>query len=186
MKTLLSLAIILSFVLSIRAQNPIPSNTVNLSGTASFSSQSYDEGDDNRDVLFLNPQVGYFIIDNLSFGLSVNYERISLNSYSTADWGVGPFIRYYLNFDKANPFISVGYNYCENENLVVDENTTVNQYVFSGGLDYFITDNVALEAILSYRLNNHKLPEAYSVYYKNLEIKSKTFMIGVGFNIFLN
>ncbi|MBU0558452.1 MAG: outer membrane beta-barrel protein [Bacteroidota bacterium] len=179
------LSVFLFLSVSVIAQSPISQGTINLNGNLSFSSQSYEEGDDNRNNLSLNPQVGYFFFDNISFGLSLSYNRISLGSVSNTNWGIGPSIRYYFEVEKVKPFVSIGYLYTETFNSSNDDKWKGNQFNFTGGIDYFITKNVALESTISYNINNDKLPESYKGLYKSLDQKSNTFQVGVGINFFI-
>lgn len=179
------ISVILFLSVSILAQSPIAKGTINLNGSLSFSSQSYEEGNDNRNILTLNPQIGYFFFDNISFGLLLSYNRISLGSFSNTNWGIGPSIRYYFEVEKVKPFVSIGYLYTETLNSSNDDKWKGNQFSFTGGIDYFITNNVALESSISYSINNDKLPESYKGLYNSLDQKSNTFQVGVGINFFI-
>ncbi len=179
------LFVFLLLSVSIMAQSPISKGTFNLNGNLSFSSQSYDEGDVNRNVLSLNPQVGYFFYDNISLSLSMNYDRISLGDASNTNWGIGPNLRYYFDLEKVKPFFSLGYFYTETTTSGNDNKWKGSQLSFGCGLDYFISKNVALESIVSYNINNDTLPDSYKSLYKSLEQKSYIFKIGVGINFFL-
>ena len=183
MKTTIFFALCIS--VSLFAQSPTSKGTINLNGNLSFSSQSYEEGNDNTNVLTLNPQVGVFLIDNLSLGLSLSYDRISLGSSSNTNWGIGPNLRYYFNSENVKPFLSIGYSYTETFTSLNDDKWKGHQFILGGGLDYFIARNVALETTVSYKFNTVTIPESYNAFYRNLEQKSKTFLIGIGINFFL-
>lgn len=110
----------------------------------------------------LNPQVGYFIQDNIAIGgivnLGVDYKK---NSGTTVTYGVGAFGRYYVSskqmqllkhtrfFGEANIGIS-------GENNKVDgspSRTTNGLGIGIGpGISYFITPNIGLEALAKYNL----------------------------------
>ena len=82
-----------------------------------FSSMKYksdsDEGDAEKIRTFnLSPRAGYFIIDNLTAGLDIN---LSVMSFGTGEdkesmtaLGFGPFLRYYIPFEKIAPFFELG------------------------------------------------------------------------------
>lgn len=180
-----TLFFVLFLSVSVMAQSPISKGTINLNGNLSFSSQSFEEGNENRNVLILNPHIGYFFADNISFGLSLSYNRISLGSASNTNWGIGPNLRYYFALENVKPFVSIGYLYTETFNSSNDDKWKGSQFRITGGLDYFITKNVALESTISYNFNNDKLPDSYKGMYKSLDQKSNTFQIGVGINFFI-
>jgi hypothetical protein len=172
---------------SIFAQSPIQKGTINLNGNISFSSQSYGDMDDgrnllllnsdDREVLLLNPQVGYFFIDNISLSLSLDYSRYSQGGVTNTNWAIGPSIRYYFDLEEIIPFLSISYSYTEEFNSY-DYKVIGSQFGITGGSDLFITRNVALETTISYLFNNDRLPES-------LDQKSNTILIGIGINIFI-
>ena len=181
-----TLLFVLFLSAAVLAQSPISKGTINLNGNLSFSSQSYEEGDVNRNVLTLNPYIGYFFADNFSFGLSLSYNRISLGSASVTDWGIGPNLRYYFEVENVKPFISAGYSYTKTFFSSNDDETRHgSQISIAAGVDYFITNNVAIESIVSYNFNNDRLPDSSKGMYKSLDQKSNTFQIGVGINFFI-
>lgn len=180
-----SVFIVFLFSTSLIAQTPMEKGTISLNGSLSFSSQSYDGSNDNRNILMLNPQAGYFIAENFSLGLSLSYVNYSLGSTSSTEWGIGPSLRYYLTSEKVKPFFSLGYGYTKSSSSSNDDKWIGTQFIITAGLDYFIIKNVALETIASYSFNNEKLPDSYKSFYKNIDQKSKTFMIGVGLNYFI-
>ena len=186
MRAMLSIVLLLLFVSVNSAQGPIPKGTFNLDGTISFTSTSSDGRDDSRNSFQLNPQVGYFIIDNLSFGLSVTYSTTSIGDNSTYHWAVGPAARYYLNLDKIYPFIGLGYSFSEMSFLNEVENIKSNQLTFSGGFDVFITESVAIETLLSYMMETQTFPDGFYLFNSSEnEAKSKTIFFGVGINVFI-
>ncbi len=143
-------------------QNILPAKTINLNGSLSFSTESSNDGCDRGNVLSLNPQFGYFFIDNLS--LSVNFDRISVGGVSSTNWGIGPSLRYYLPLDKAIPFLSLGYNYTRSSYSSLNNNITGNAFLISGGVDYFLAKNAAIETIITYSHTNLNLPSSFGLF----------------------
>lgn len=182
---LVSVLFVFLFSFSLIAQTPLEKGTISLNGSLSYSSQSYDGSDDSRNILMLNPQAGYFIAENFSLGLSLSYINYSLGSASSTEWGIGPSLRYYFPTEKVKPFFSLGYGYTKSSNSSNDDKWVGTQFIITAGLDYFIVKNVALETIASYSFNNEKLPDSYKSFYRNMDQKSKTFMIGIGLNYFI-
>ncbi len=184
MKTLLTSSLLLLIVSISFAQGPIKQGTFNLGGTLSFSSQSSDEDYNDFETILLNPQVGYFFVNNFSLGLSIIYQKVSVDENSESDWGIGPNARYYFVFDKVNPFLGIGYSYAETSRGSSNYKITSDKIIFNGGLEIFITNSVAIETLLSYMINEIKYPEA-NLSGKDLILKSKTIYFGVGLNIFI-
>lgn len=180
-----SVFIVFLFSISLLAQTPMEKGTISLNGSLSYSSQSYDGADDSRKILMLNPQAGYFVAENFSLGLSLSYINYSLGSASSTEWGIGPSLRYYFPAEKVKPFVSLGYGYTKSSHSSNDDEWVGTQFIITAGLDYFIVKNVALETTMSYSFNNERLPDSYKSYYKSLDQKSTTFLIGVGLNYFI-
>ena len=100
------------------AQSPIKAGTVALGGSINYS-HSGDEVNSNtgyrngsysssysNNILSLSPEASYFVSDNLSVGLSLNYSIQEISFSSSPNSGgtsyrdatsfrVGPFVRYY-------------------------------------------------------------------------------------------
>jgi hypothetical protein len=188
----IALIIMLVFAQSLFAQLPIKKGTVNISGNLSYMSQETMDPDHNKNVLLLSPQVGYFIIDNLSLNLSVDYSYESSvsdiygNDYNSTKYGIGPNVRYYFDLNKIKPFLSFGYLFTKK----IASNGNSKEYpgqqlLIIGGIDYFITNNIALETNISYRIVVAKEP-TYPIDGEHTAYRSyNTILIGVGINIFL-
>jgi outer membrane protein len=184
MKSIL-LLFVLSISISVFAQSPIAKGTIGLNGNLSFSSQSYENSDPSLSILTINPQASYFIVNNISIGLAVNYERKSIGSSST-NYGIGPSLRYYFSLEKLYPFISLGYSFTKSFNSNNDDTFNGNQYIITGGISYFLAKNVAIETSVSYKIDRYTLPDSYRSYYKDLVLKSNIIMVGVGINFYIH
>ena len=167
---------------SLYAQSPTSQGSITLNGNLSFSSQSYEDRNDNRNALLLNPQAGYFFVDNFSVGLSLNFQYLSFGNNDATSWGIGPNLRYYFNTESIKPFVSVSYAYMQGGIFGSNYDRTGNGFTFAGGLDYFIVKNVAIETTVSYQIENLELPgELYS----NTSKTNTTIQFAVGINFFL-
>ncbi|HET9504883.1 MAG TPA: hypothetical protein VFO93_15170 [Hymenobacter sp.] len=100
------------------AQSPIKAGTVALGGSINYSHSS-DEVNSNtgyrngsysssysNNILSLSPEASYFVADNISIGLSLNYSIQEISFSSSPNFGgtsyrdatsfrIGPFVRYY-------------------------------------------------------------------------------------------
>jgi outer membrane protein len=162
------------------AQSVIERGTFSINGNISFTSNQEETSDLNSTLFIFNPRFDYFIIDNLSLGLSLNYQHSSFSNFSSSRKGIGPSLRYYFNMPAVKPFLGVGYAYA-------DDNTSIiyNNMIMNAGVDYFLTDDVAIETILSYTISNVKYPQDYEMFYSDLKTTRKSLSIGLGINIFL-
>ena len=180
MKTIVVLLILVSA--SLFAQSPISKGTIILNGNLYYSSQSYDNLDISYTTFRINPQVGYFIINNLALDLDLSYEKIDIG-IDISRYGIGPNLSYYFDFEKFFPFVSIGYSFTSSSQDGNDFKQTGNQYILGAGISYLITKNVAIEASLNYKFD--KEDRDYSEFYSDETLKSKIIMFGIGFNFYL-
>ena len=167
-------------------QSLLEQGTFSINGNISFTSYYEKNSENNSTVFIFNPSFDYFLIDNLSIGLTLNFRNTSLGEYSNSNWGIGPSLRYYFNAGKSiKPFTGVGYSYATENATYSMEDFKYNNIILNAGVDYFLTDNVALETIISYTFINLKLPNDYRTYYQELDVTRKSLSVGLGVNIFL-
>jgi hypothetical protein len=185
MKTLLTFLLLFLFVSIGFSQEKLSKGTINLGGTLSFSSTSYDGSDYSYDVLLLKPQVGFFIVNNFSIGLETKYERMSFGEdNASGEWGIGPAFRYYFYLENINPFIGIGVFYSERDLGDEYENYQYYDFNFSGGFDVFIAENVAIETLFNYGIKNTINPEANRPNVNTAE-KLRILFLGVGIIVFI-
>lgn len=127
----------LSQVVSAQAVNQ---GALMLGGSASFTSTSIKDVDGSNTDIRFNPNIGYFIADDLAIGLGLDV----VNGNDNTDLGLGPFVRFYFAdaiFVQANVGLGLG------DNEFVD---------FEVGLGYswFLNNSVAIEPKLFYRNHN--------------------------------
>src|SRR5688500_465583 len=65
-------------------------------GSAGFQSQSYKDVDGSSTTIFLNPNLGYFIADDLAIGLAVGFTSVSDDVVDASYFSLGPFVRFYF------------------------------------------------------------------------------------------
>jgi hypothetical protein len=117
----------------------------------------YNVGSDYRQFYTsINPQAGYFLVDNFALGTRLPLSGSTSPGFRTYTLGIGPFIRYYVGesrirfFGEAQANLNYGYQF--NEYAIGDETTNELYIVYGAGLGlaYFITPRVGLEAMLGY------------------------------------
>jgi hypothetical protein len=104
----------------------------------------------------VKPNIGYFVIDKLAFGINSNINKIkneNLNLFYT-DFNIGPYARYYfLNPTKnvnilAEVAYQVGYDFATASNKL-----SKNTFTFSGGPVIYFNTTVGLEFLINYSAN---------------------------------
>ncbi|GAA3942382.1 hypothetical protein GCM10022209_42240 [Chitinophaga oryziterrae] len=109
----------------------------------------------------LNPKLAYFIKDDLAIGGYVNFGLSTSNGAgSDVNYGVGALARYYvhdkntekLEFSKRARFFVEANAGFGGQNPASGASTNGVQLGVGPGLSYFITPNVALDALLKYDL----------------------------------
>jgi hypothetical protein len=136
-----------------------------IGGSLGFSSSTTPApyGNYNYTLVSIAPKAGYFLIDRLAAGLTVNtsfshshYDNTVINPSTFHDeiYGVGPFVRYYfLPAQKmANILLEVSdqYNWIS---VSQEANSHQNSYGFAAGPAIFLNPSVALECTLGYTWN---------------------------------
>lgn len=127
-----------------------------LGGTASISYTS--QKPTHVFSVSLNPNFGYFIINNLMLGFGLGIGISSDNTASdhknrfTISSTFTPTVRYYFLKEKLKPFVFGRFGYTSSTSIH-DGNIKNRDGITGGGgigLDYFVAKNVALECTLGY------------------------------------
>lgn len=152
---------------------PTDSGSITLSGCAYILSQGGDMlGDDRSTVIRVNPSIGYFIIQNLAIGGTIDYYNISHSGDSNSSWGLGPKVSYYFGNrnTKLFPFISGSCSYTE-----WIDNLSRTNFIFTAGIASMIAKNVAITGSVYY-LNE-------SIKYEDESDSSSGNTIGLSFGV---
>ncbi|MHB8339222.1 MAG: hypothetical protein ACYDEE_17540 [Ignavibacteriaceae bacterium] len=177
-------------------QDALKKGIYNLSGSISYSySKStsssnepyYNSGIANikETYISMTPSFSYFIMNNLSIGGSISYyyaeTEISLSNTTnpssvfpksiSRNFGIGPSIRYYFSGNIIVPFLGISDFYSKNINSKQEGNI----FTAVGGINYFLSNSVALEPFLSYSLSTYNKPNE----------NTNTFSIGFRINYFI-
>jgi len=144
-KTTLILFIMLCILEGIYAQT-VGKGAWMLGGAVGFSSTKVEDAEESTTHLYLTPNVGYFIMDDLAIGLDIQFYSESSDGESESNFGFGPYARYYV----ADPiFLQVGY--------ALDASPFDSQLFQSGGgstfhasvgYSWFLGNGVAIEPSL--------------------------------------
>jgi opacity protein-like surface antigen len=168
-------------------QKALNKGSFSISGSVQYSSNS---SSDNLNHSFqdnnftFSPQFVVFVADHFSIGAVINYNSSnqSINSNNASDMSnlsFGPSFRYYFYVKEFNPFIETSFNiYLP----VLQSSNSDNFYGINlkGGIDYFLSESVAVEPSLSYSYSSNNLFETGS----NDSIINE-FAIDIGINYFI-
>ena len=178
------------------SQDALKKGVYSLSGSISYSysksTSSLDEPYYNSGVnniketyISMTPSFSYFIINNLSIGGSISYNyaetevslsnnvnpSITIPKSISRNFGIGPNIRYYFGGKLIVPFLGVSDFYSKDVNSKQEGNI----FTAEGGINYFLSNSVALEPFLSYSLKA----------FNNPNTNTNTFSIGFRINYFI-
>lgn len=156
MKKLYTFFLVLIICTTANAQ--IQDGAIMAGGNLGFTSAS------NFNTFYLNPKIGYFFAKNVAAGLDFSY----YNPGSLVS--VGPFLRGYLTFSDFSVFGHTRMVYSSGKDRVG------NAFGFGigPGLGYFISDNVAIEAVAEYFI-----PQLS-------ETSANRFTTNIGFQVYFN
>jgi hypothetical protein len=161
----------------------------------------------NRYSFSFRPQFGYFIIDNLSLGITPHFgvtkskteSRYTPNDDSKSNnFGLGIGIDKYFGAGQVLPFIgaTIGLTKSKREHYVyymdpgdtdwtqekMNESQLFTHLTFKGGVAYFVNDKVSINLLLDYdfRIIYEKVNSG-----ETGKIKSHDIYLGTGISIFL-
>lgn len=111
-----------------------------------------------------SPSVGYFIYNNLSVGIGLDYSLFKSSQYKGEFVAIIPFARYYFaKQDKLKFFGQAGLGLLSSniKSRAADDGfvpNKINELTYHAGVgaSYFFTKNVALEGVLQYKSIEYK------------------------------
>lgn len=157
MKKLLFILFAVSLAGSAFAQINKGSVLVGASSNLNFRSVKFDNSD-RFSVFELGVKGGYFVIDNLTVGLDLGYQKID----NTSITNFGIFGRYYF---QGKIFGGAGLSFLKFEDQ--DSQTSI---PFEIGYAAFITENIAIEPAFQFSVGDN----------------TNTYGLRVGFSLYLN
>lgn len=204
MKTTQKLAYVLFFLsvatmLSAQTEqwNIIISGSSNFELSGQSSKTKSDDGDGDPTKYFdlsFSPMGAIFVIDNLAVGLQfptgVSRSKYDDDSKYINTWIIfAPLVRYYFLSDNLRPFgqISVGGGtdtdtYVDTDGNKDKEGYSAFMFNAGGGVDWFISEKVAIEATLAYNLYRTKQQENNA---NNSRRVSNSIDFGIGITVVL-
>lgn len=131
------------------------------------------------------PKLDYFVINNLSIGLGLEYRNSKVKDGDTTNrFAVVPQVHYFFPLDtNFKPFLGarVGYGYSSTEVAGGNNKTKWDGLVAGGraGVAYFVNNGAAVTGYLDYDHQSFKNKDN-----KDLTMKKGTFGVGIGVAIF--
>jgi len=155
MKQKIACLFICSFFISTVGYSQISKGFWMFGGTGEFSSGKVVNNDllNIATTLQLKPKAGYFFVDKLAGGLSVNffYQKSSAGGPMSKSYslGVGPFARYYFLEKSKRVNILTELHGALLSDLGSDSRSV--EFGFSGGVAVFLNSSVAIEFLPGYQ-----------------------------------
>jgi len=162
----ITLLLLFSFLVISTCSAQITRGTVFVGGSGSYSRQAYESNPDpnfsyelSTSSFNFNPKVGYFIADNITVGLGVNYSRSKSEAKGTGineptdnkyhAFGMAPFGRYYKMLgERAGFFGQLTVSFDSGKEKSGDFTTRKNSSVGAGiapGFVFFATPRIGIE-----------------------------------------
>jgi hypothetical protein len=186
MKRLVVLTTIMLLVLAataMAANSPIDKGSVILGGSASFSSMSgdlYKVGDNSTTLILLSPSVGYFVSPGLELGAKIVFSSISIGGSSASSFTFGPEVGYYFGSGTRAEVKGSVYPYLKGFFLLnSSEGDKMTTFGGKGGINYMLSNAVALDAGASFQSDSYKPDGATS------SVSGSVMTIGVGVTAFI-
>ena len=181
MKTL-TLFFFIVFATLLTANAQITKGNWMVGGDVYFATKKFDSGtmSNTTNEIRIDPNIGYFFIDNLVTGLQMNiaFTNTDPGNSTTKDhsYGFAPFARYYFLESKktVNIFTEASYSFSFGK-IQSTTNVNWNGYGLKAGAVMFLNSNVGVEFSLNYTDTTRKLDD----------FKIKSFLVGIGLQIHL-
>jgi|GEM_PF-4341267 len=156
---------------------PIGAGSLSLQGSIGYIMKGgdlyeNDKGDGYTD-LYVNPNVGYFVINGLRVSLWGYFDNYSQGDSKGSTIGIGPSISYYFGKNevdakgKTYPFVGIGYAFYSGseESPVATANggseiskteSSGTSLACSAGLNYMLTNSVGFYSAFTYYVDSFK------------------------------
>lgn len=169
----------------------------------------FQYSDQNRRKIFsgsLTPLVGYFVAKNFLVGTGIPLSLYTGSYYgirypdpnivrfdvTTTQYGVSPFVRYYIGAAKLKPYLGVAYTYSKSHSQTTIPSALLQKsegfssaIVPALGVAYFLSRSVALNAGLNFSIqkNEDKILDPQSAA-STVTSDFKSVSLGIGFQLF--
>ena len=189
-KSIMIIAVLAFFTQVFAARYAQDAGSYQLGGNFGFESKGgdlYKNADDDRETtITISPELSYFLIEGLSFGVKMNYTRTSQGDVTNTDLGFGPALSFYLGNSRSivYPYLTGAYFFNSDKmkmkTAIGDQEIKSNsQQIYLGaGALYMVSNAVGMNIELFYRIDKTKPDGGES---RNVNV----FGIMVGFQSFI-
>ena len=131
----------------------------------------------NSSSFKLNPNFGVFVADNVALGGNINFDFSKEGTISANEFGIGPFVRYYIGKKETKPFLVFSGDYLTSTVKTNNQQISSSGYGFLFGLGFaaFLNRNVAIEGIAGYNYADYTNAKG-----------SGGFSLSLGFQLYFN
>jgi hypothetical protein len=131
---------------------PIDQGSIQLSGSASITSQGYEDSDDDLTTVQLNTVAGYFIIPNLLAGANLAFVHQSLGDESSTLFGIGPKVAYYFGDvdSQIYPYLTGSFLYFSLSDIYSET-----AFFIGGGAVFMAAEHIGFTAEAGYQFENY-------------------------------
>ena len=111
----------------------------------------------NNTTISLTPSAGYFFLNNLAAGGTLNFLYNKIGNDKTTGFGFGPFVRYYFGKNNLKPFAHTEYLFTsiKFEGPGFSSTTNGGDFFIGPGLAAFVNEHVAIETLVGYANSNY-------------------------------
>lgn len=158
MKKLIVIILAIIFISLSFAQSPVDKGTYKIGGGLSYKSYYYKNKELNYYEFSLKPEFYYYLLKNLSIGISTEYLYSKTESgYKYKRIDLAPGIIYNLHYKNIYPFIycCVCPKFIWNKRINANNTYVKLPYLKVGcGLDIFVSKNISIEPYVYYTFDD--------------------------------
>ena len=189
---LLTTLLILVFAIgAFAAEGPIDKGSMMLGGNVYFQASSGDlyenvDGDSKTEFIAF-PHFGYFVTPSILVGAMIEFSSYSRGDAGSSKFAIGPMVSYYFNLDASRTEAKGGiYPYVKGFMLFssfkikdADGSDKTTTFGGIGGINYFLSNAVALDLGLMFQSDSYKPDGA------DESTTGTVITIGAGINAFI-
>lgn len=186
------IAVLIGLTVVANAQTEKGNFIIGASSSLDFTSSSIKLENDltstdsgNMTTFEFTPGAGYFIANNLAFGIMLSLESSSEkedgDKYTETTTALFPFALLYFGKSNVKPFVQAAFGPgWQKSGYEEKETQNITGYQLGGGLAVFVNQHVSLDFSLGYASASAKIKDGYNVDWK---VISKGIGGNVGFSI---
>lgn len=137
-------------------QHALDRGSVQLAGSAGFTSSEVEGDDERTSTLFLSPRVRYFFLSGLAIGADVSATRTSRGDLSSSAYGIGPAVTYYFGAaaTRVHPYVSANALFMRTnvDSPFIDRSADRRTFSVAGGVLAMLSPAVGITTELFYRI----------------------------------